>query len=59
MVLSTCDQIASIPSEVDAVRRSLHDLAEGDLLLILAEEIKAVLAEVQAAHHARLSTNDR
>jgi cyanophycin synthetase len=53
------DQIASIPNEVDAVRRSLRELAEGDLLLILAEEVKTVLAEVQAAHDARLSTSDR
>jgi cyanophycin synthetase len=40
--------IATVPDEAEAVRRTLQELTDGDLLLILADDVKQVLNTVQS-----------
>jgi len=47
------DQIETVAEERDAVRQALGMLGEGDLLVILADQVPAVLAEVQSAGASR------
>lgn len=41
------DQIRSVPNEVDAVREALVNLSGGDLVIVMAEDVRAVLEAVQ------------
>jgi cyanophycin synthetase len=41
------DQIESLPTEAAAVTRALEVIGDGDLLVILADDVAAVLAQIR------------
>jgi hypothetical protein len=50
------DRITAIRHETDAVAHGLDELQPGDLLVVLAEDVPRVLAQVKARGGTRMAT---